>query len=162
MIGLVHPLHLAVQNVYTEMIKALLEHGANPNIENKHHKTPLVIAVERDKIDLVKVLLEHGANPNIAADSILSYCGANEKMTNLLLEYGALDLQTNCSITSNTENLAVYRAAEKQFGLNKSLNVNVMMEVQKLKEFFEECFGFAVSKQMLKGKHLQEALCKKI
>ena len=48
-----------------EIIKLLIEYGADVNIGNSHNKTPLVFAVEQNRADHVKYLLEKGANPNV-------------------------------------------------------------------------------------------------
>jgi ankyrin repeat protein len=47
-------------------VKLLLEHGANPNIqEDINGYTPLHYAVEDCFVDVVRVLLDHGADPTI-------------------------------------------------------------------------------------------------
>ena len=60
------PLHRAAKRGHVDIVKLLLEHGANPNIqENKYGYTPLHVAVKNCHVDVVRVLLEHGADPTI-------------------------------------------------------------------------------------------------
>ncbi|MBN1799043.1 MAG: ankyrin repeat domain-containing protein [Spirochaetales bacterium] len=46
------------------MLQFLLELGANPNIMNKQHKTPLFIAAESGQTEIVKILIQAGADPH--------------------------------------------------------------------------------------------------
>jgi hypothetical protein len=48
-----------------ELVKALLEHGANPYFADELGTTILHYAVEHNHTETVKVLLEHHVNPNI-------------------------------------------------------------------------------------------------
>jgi len=44
-------------------LRALIEHGADVNVESKRWSTPLRYAVRRIRTEKVKVLLEYGADP---------------------------------------------------------------------------------------------------
>jgi hypothetical protein len=44
------------------VIRLLLEHGADPNLQDAEGKTPLMYAAKRDQ-HIVRLLLEHGAEP---------------------------------------------------------------------------------------------------
>ena len=44
------------------LVKYLIEHGANVNLSNGHHSTPLTLASEYSEKEIVKYLLEHGAD----------------------------------------------------------------------------------------------------
>jgi hypothetical protein len=48
-----------------EIIKILLEKGANPNVLDKDRDTPLLLAINRQNIEIVKLLIKHGANVNL-------------------------------------------------------------------------------------------------
>jgi len=48
-----------------ELIRLLLKHGADPNVQDDRGVTSLHEAVRRNKVDAVKVLLQHGADPAI-------------------------------------------------------------------------------------------------
>ena len=58
------PLQAAEFN-YPEVVKLLLEHGANPNIQDADGWTPLHFAVKSCHVDVVRVLLDHGADLTI-------------------------------------------------------------------------------------------------
>jgi hypothetical protein len=62
-------LHLAAEHHHVAIMKYLLEHGADPNLENGHcDSTPLlkVIGHRDDNPAAVALLLDHGADPNRA------------------------------------------------------------------------------------------------
>jgi len=44
-------------------VRLLLEHGADPNIQNEYGDTPLHKAAYNGHVDVVKLLLEHGRRP---------------------------------------------------------------------------------------------------
>ncbi len=57
------PLYRAIDNQQSSVVKALLDHGADPNIGEE--RPPIYLATEKRQISMIKALLEHGANPNI-------------------------------------------------------------------------------------------------
>ena len=59
------PLHWPCHNGFIEIVRLLLDHGANPNIEENNWVggTPLHWASERNA-DIVTLLIAHGADPN--------------------------------------------------------------------------------------------------
>ncbi len=62
------PLHYAAQTGQTDIIKLLLLHGADPNIQNKKSKsTPLDSAVSNGHAKATKILLLAGAKPTSQA-----------------------------------------------------------------------------------------------
>ncbi|KAM0489968.1 hypothetical protein ACHAP8_012031 [Fusarium lateritium] len=57
-------LHLAAQDGTPEMIKLLLEYGANPNVIDELNGSPAQWAIRNNHIEAVRVLLEGNLNPN--------------------------------------------------------------------------------------------------
>jgi hypothetical protein len=56
------PLHLAVIEQDADMVRFLLQHGANPEGNDLRH-TPLMSAVQHNQIEIIKILLKTGADP---------------------------------------------------------------------------------------------------
>lgn len=85
-----------------EVIAALLELGANPNVQDRRPKgfgrssgwTPLFVALHHEQFGSARVMLEHGADPNILSDQRLSVMsmasaeGAPRALIALLLQKG--------------------------------------------------------------------------
>jgi ankyrin repeat protein len=87
-------LHMAIKKNNIEIVKLLLEKGADPNIKNRAEQTPLEIAIFNYNIEIVKLLLEKGADPNIknrAKQTSLEIAILinNIEIVKLLLEKGA-------------------------------------------------------------------------
>ena len=59
------PLVVAATTGNLEMVKVLLEAGANPNIPVSEGITSLLVAVEHDRADIAELLLKHEADPNL-------------------------------------------------------------------------------------------------
>lgn len=47
-----------------EILELLLKHGANPNIQDKHHAYSLNYAIASGKLEKIDLLLKNGADPN--------------------------------------------------------------------------------------------------
>src|SRR5262249_38819796 len=79
-----------------DMMKMLLDHGADPSLPE--HGAPdglaLWVAVYQNQPEMVKLLLERGANPNTSPESsgsALMHARKNPELEGLLLQYGARD-----------------------------------------------------------------------
>jgi len=97
------PLRNAAGAGHIEIVKLLLEHGADPNLPEEHiapRGQALHSAVCNGHIEIVKLLLEHGAYPNVevesSADTLSAALGEagyaterNQRMVDLLCSYGA-------------------------------------------------------------------------
>ncbi|KAJ5384054.1 hypothetical protein N7517_001965 [Penicillium concentricum] len=87
---------------YEGAIRYLLEHGADPNAQNKQGKTPLCNAVSRGELgghrqlEITRILLEGGADPNIAATcgyTPLAMSAHDTQLFQLLIDHGAYPSQ---------------------------------------------------------------------
>jgi len=58
------PLHWAVRGNHVEVVTALMEGGANPDIGDQAGKTPLEHAAENNMVEMTAMLLEAGADVN--------------------------------------------------------------------------------------------------
>ncbi len=143
-----------------DLVKFILEHGANPNIQGQNGRTPLHSASRNSNKDstegTIKLLLEHGANPNIQEDegwtplhmaSRYSNTDRTEGTVKLLLEDGAnpyviinvntynnaFDLITNKEIRKRME--TYYRCLLHKQIYDRSILVKKINKMEKMLEF---------------------------
>ena len=90
------PILWAARGGHTEIVKMLLEHGANPNVveHGNGNVTPLIWAASLDNIECVQMLLDHGADVNASTtqgNTALMKAAQNGTagMVKLLLDHGA-------------------------------------------------------------------------
>lgn len=124
------PLKNAAISGSIEIVKLLLDYGADPNLPEEGiapHGHALHTAVCRGHFEIVKLLLEHGAYPNVevesSADTLSAALGEagysttrNQEMVDLLCSYGAArpvhllahcnDLQTAAAVFAANPALA--------------------------------------------------------
>jgi ankyrin repeat protein len=86
------PLCLAVRGAHIEVVRLLLEMGADPNISSVHCARPLQIAAQIDSLELCKMLLEAGADPNSPATLDTYDVSANRSALKWALLHGAKSL----------------------------------------------------------------------
>jgi ankyrin repeat protein len=58
-------IHAAAAQSDREMVRTLLEHGANPNLKQQLDYTPLHTAAGRGDIEMAKLLIRHGADASV-------------------------------------------------------------------------------------------------
>ena len=79
------PLYRSIISGNLKASEALLNHGADPNIQCSMNETALYQAVDMEKIDHVKLLLKHGSDPNISQIDGLSPLHLAVSKQNLLI-----------------------------------------------------------------------------
>jgi ankyrin repeat protein len=92
------PLVLAAQRGHLEVVRLLLERGADPNApeeRNAPHGRALYSAVYDRHFEVARLLLEHGANPNQEVESSadapsIAIMNSDTKMIELLAAFGAV------------------------------------------------------------------------
>ncbi|KAG8517273.1 2-5A-dependent ribonuclease, partial [Galemys pyrenaicus] len=62
--GLWAPLHIAVQNCREDIVKLLLDHGADPCLKKRNEATPFIIAGIMGDVNLLRLFLSRGAKIN--------------------------------------------------------------------------------------------------
>jgi len=111
------PLGLASFFGHTELVKMLLDKGANPNIaaNNQFKVTPLHSACAISNYDIAEILIKNGANVNAKQMQNVTPLhsaahNGQSKLVNLLIENGA-------DINSKMENgqTPLFMATEKEF-----------------------------------------------
>ena len=85
----------ASKEKFVDMVRLLLELGADPNICTKDHKTPLHEASSRGLLEAARLLLSHGAKvdeKDIWGMTPIQLAASNghEELTKLLVEHGAV------------------------------------------------------------------------
>jgi 5-methylcytosine-specific restriction endonuclease McrBC regulatory subunit McrC/ankyrin repeat protein len=117
-----------------EIVKVLLENGAEPNLRIEKGITYLMMASENSNFEIAKALLENGAEPNLTND--LGNTALIEAayfdcidIVDLLLDYGAnpnlknQDNETALDIATIEENYNVVISIEKAINLEQEKNL---------------------------------------
>ncbi|XP_018427152.1 PREDICTED: ankyrin repeat domain-containing protein 50-like [Nanorana parkeri] len=81
-------------NMYPEMVSLLLEHVADPELEDKEGVTPLLVAAYEGKEEVAELLLEAGANPDKPGKGqmtplLAAALGGHSETVRVLLLWGA-------------------------------------------------------------------------
>jgi ankyrin repeat protein len=90
----------------TEIVRLLLENGANPNKVNRYKYTALSLASQNGHIEIVRLLLDKKADPNIPKQQgptplILASVNRHIEIVRLLLEKGAdVNMRDNDGLTA--------------------------------------------------------------
>lgn len=79
-----NPLHMACINGHTNIVRFLIDHGADPNIQNHEGNTPLHIAAEYGYTEIIHILINSGARTDIknhkglTAQEVAKKCDAGD------------------------------------------------------------------------------------
>jgi hypothetical protein len=96
----IYKMMMDIQLLHREVVKTLLDGGADPNIKNKDGSTALMIASQDGHLEVVKTLLDGGADPNqkrkgITALMLASQFGHLEIVKTLLDRGVDLNIKTD-------------------------------------------------------------------
>lgn len=128
--GTITALHCASANGHLEIVRLLLENGANVNAPDRH--TALGLAVKHGYREIVHLLLENGADTNVIQDYgsgtvlQLASCRGDIEIVHFLLEKGA-DVNT----TSNRKYSTLQQASRDGYHaivrllLEKGADINI-------------------------------------
>jgi ankyrin repeat protein len=135
-------LRCAAGGGYIEIVKLLLQYGADPNQPEPGigpNGVALHAAISIRHLPIVKLLLEHGADPNGHVESsgnclwMAKHVGAPQEMIDLLIAHGArLTLEMIC-YDGDAETLAHMLAANPQLEFNEDEH-RVVLEKKQLVE----------------------------
>jgi ankyrin repeat protein len=117
------PLGQALVNNNTEIIKLLLDKGANPNTKSRG-TYPIFYAIENDNIDALKYLIDYGADLYV-----------KEKDNNPLLH--ALGFNTNYPIRENIFKLLIDLGCDYNYKNSDGISVIIILAYWNLTELFE-------------------------
>ncbi|KAI6782834.1 putative ankyrin repeat protein-like protein [Emericellopsis cladophorae] len=68
------PLTYAIARDWTDWVRELLEHGADPDAADKHAKTPLLQSLMKgDNLDMARLLIAHGADTDLPSGSARAF-----------------------------------------------------------------------------------------
>ena len=91
-------LHYAVGGSHADVVRLLLDRGADPNLrDDGDNAIPLCFACEKDDLEIVRLLVEHGADVNSTGDmhtmDVVGWAtvfgGARPEIVDYLLSHGA-------------------------------------------------------------------------
>lgn len=100
-----------------QMVAALLEAGANPNVRDPTGNSPLLMAARYKRIDTLKILLGHGGDPNFGSKTADGYITPlyvavffnDPKVVKILIDNGA---DVNKGETTSIGDSPLHRAAK--------------------------------------------------
>ena len=118
-------LHMSAYKGHVEIVKYLLEKGANPNVRQESGVTPLAFAAIGGHTEVMEILIAHGANPNLSVVMELAARGGHVEAVKILLEHGA-DINVKVTDGGTALTVAVSRQHVElvKFLLSKGADVN--------------------------------------
>lgn len=118
------PLLMATYNGHYNIVRMLVENGADIHAIDKDNNNPFLWASFNGFYDITKLLLEHGADYNIQDNPgytalMWAVSNSSEKMVDLILGY-----KPNLNVQNNDKYTALYMAAREQ---NKKIFKKLLM-----------------------------------
>ena len=115
------PLAMACHYRNLDLIKILLEHGANPNTSatKRPGSTPLALACQQGDIAVSRLLLEHGADPNVCGNDGLTPLIRASRVGNLEIIKLLLTPPTTTTITINDSEKNGHQRSTSSFHKNQ-------------------------------------------
>jgi ankyrin repeat protein len=84
------PLATVVQRNDLDAVRALLEYGAQVNVQDQHGRTPLSLSIVHGNLELIRLLLTAGADPSVGEPPVLvAVTRGRNDVIRLLAEHGA-------------------------------------------------------------------------
>ena len=131
-----YPLLISCRKGNLNIIKYLIEHGADPNVHNINDYTSIMAACHYGHLDVVKLLMEYGANLHLVnklGDSALfiSYKYGHYDITKYLLDSG-IDINTRGKYGTSLLMKACERCHYKfvKYLVSKGANVNHQNDIK--------------------------------
>ena len=91
-------LHKAVKNDHVDIVKLLVERGADMNLPSIRQQTSLYFAARQGNLDIVKILIGNGANVDCMNDGLdftplhVACCKGRFEVSKFLIEVGKADM----------------------------------------------------------------------
>lgn len=129
-------LYYACQNENLEMIKFLLNRGAEPNDPNENGNTCMHIAFIKSNLELLKILVDHGGSGEVKNDFTAdAYSYGSEYLAQDIRDYGKERSQLNVSVEIN--NTKANNMRTSNFTANKKSQVllNSSIEQKKIRAY---------------------------
>jgi ankyrin repeat protein len=81
-----HPLCTAADYGQTEVVRYLIDNGADVNVKDRYGITPLLSAIYENHVECVRILLDKGASKSETAPDGSAYidCAENDEIKELL------------------------------------------------------------------------------
>ncbi len=151
------PLLLATEKGHLNIVKILLQRGANPNQQNYYHNTALHIAAYKNYYQICQILLQYKADPNIVntySETPLCISGGNKNqmIVELLIEHGAkIDIKDNNGNTilmnlCQKYTIKTYSEQQKTF---RFLVEEMQVDIHQLNNQGNSVFGMADKKDRM-------------